>query len=106
MEPQKIFKFRTTPIFGGSFLSVDTIEIKNNSITLKRNGLFSKVYFKVTFPISNIVNVSITKTNRGADILIQSHTRSQIESKGYRYSSASKIKSLILNELHKHHYSN
>lgn len=100
MDYKKIFKFRTTPIFGGSFLSGDIIEIDNSIITMKRNRWFSKTYFKVTFPISNIVNVSITKTRRGADILIESHTRSQIESKGFKYSSACEIKSLILHELH------
>lgn len=103
MDYQKIYKFRTTPIFGGSFLSGDTIEIENNIITLKRNRWFSKIYFKVTFPISNIVNVNITKTRRGADIMIESHTRSLIESKGLKYSSACEIKDLILHELHDHY---
>lgn len=99
MDFKKIFKFKTTPIFGGSFLTGDTIEIENSIITLKRNRWFSKVCFKVTFPISNIVNVNITKTRRGADILIESHTKSQIKSKGFSYSSACKIKSLLLHEL-------
>ncbi len=105
MDYKRIFKFKTTPFFGGSFLSGDTIEIENSIITLQRNRWFSKAYFKVTFPISNIVIVNITKTRRGADIIIESHTKSQIASKGFSYSSACKIKSLLLHELHEQYCS-
>ncbi len=103
MDYHTLLKFKTTPFFGGAFLSGDIIEIEHDVITLKRNLWFSKTYFKVTIPLSNVVNVNILKTRLGANILIESHTNSQIESKGFRYSTACKLKSLIMHEIHNHY---
>lgn len=90
------YKFRTNLFYGGELLTGDLIEIKNSTITLKRNRWFFREFFSISIPLSNIINVHVKKHGAGADIKVESHSKNQIISKGYSYSSALKIKQLIM----------
>lgn len=88
--------FHSSVIRGGSFLSGDTIEINGNDITLKRNHLFLKDFYSISIPLVNIRSVEVIRGKSGAGILIESETRNMIMSKGYRYSSACRMRQLLL----------
>lgn len=90
------YKFRASLLFGGKLFSDDIIEIRDSSITLRRNRWFIRDFYSITIPLSNIINVQVMKHNPGAEIIIESHTKNQIISKGYSYSSACKMKELLM----------
>jgi len=90
------YKFRASFLFGGNLFSDDVIEINDSNITLRRNRWFVRDFYSITIPLSNIIDVQIMKHNPGAEIIVESHSRNQIISKGYRYSSACKIRELLM----------
>lgn len=90
------YKFRSNLFYGGDLLTGDLIEINGKTITLKRNRWFFHEYYSISIPLANIINVQIRKHGSGADIKVESHSKNLIISKGYKYTSALKIRQLIL----------
>jgi hypothetical protein len=93
------YKFRSNLFYGGELLTGDMIEITGKTITLKRNRWFFHEYYSISIPLTNIINVQISKHGSGAEIKVESHSKNLIISKGYKYSSACKIKQLILQNI-------
>lgn len=89
-------RFHSSLIRGGGLLTGDTIEIDGQNITLKRSHVFLSEFYSICIPLTNIVNVQIIRHKSGADILVESESQNKIMSKGYRYSSACRMKQLML----------
>jgi hypothetical protein len=95
LVPFHFVRFKSSVINGGSLLHPESIEIDESFVTLrKKKGPFSGIK-SVSIPILNIVNVEVSSKATGADILIESLAKRQIEGRGFSSSSARKIERLL-----------
>jgi hypothetical protein len=96
MNPMRVFKFQSRIINGGSFFSPEIIEIDDTFVTIKKKRHPFTVLHSFSIPHRNIVNIKIIKSGFGANILIESFSKSIIFGKGFSASNALEIKKILL----------
>lgn len=95
LVPFHFVRFKSSVMNGGSLLHPESIEIDETFVTLrKKRGPFSGIK-SISIPILNIINVEVSPKTTGADILIESFAKRQIEGRGFSPSAARKIESLL-----------
>lgn len=94
MDYNRILSFKSSIFFGGSLLTTDVIEIDDVFITLRRKSLFNATK-SISIPIANVVNVGLSKTLTGVNILIESLAHRHFKGMGFSKKAAREINSAI-----------
>lgn len=96
MNLSNVYIFKSSILNGGSPFTPDQIEIDDSYVTLrKKDHLFSSTHTK-SIPLKNIINIKVTRSGYGANILIESFSKSSIFGKGFSSSNAMEIKRILL----------
>lgn len=94
MNHNRILSFKSSIFFGGSFLTTDVIEIDDVFITLRRKSMFNATK-SVSIPLGNVVNVALSKSLTGVNILIESLAHRHFKGIGFSKKAAREINSAI-----------
>ncbi len=95
MNIMHVYKFKSSVINGGRPFMPDIIEIDDSYVTFrKKKSIFSALH-TISIPLQNIVNIKVSKSGYGVNILIESFSKSSILGKGFSASEASEIKRLL-----------
>ncbi len=95
MNILRVNKFKSSVFNGGLPFTPDVIEIDDTYITIKKRRTPLSDLNTVSIPLKNIVNIKIFKFGIGANILVESFSKSSIFGKGFSFRKAMEIKKLL-----------
>ncbi|MFH1118841.1 MAG: hypothetical protein V1775_03405 [Bacteroidota bacterium] len=98
MSPMHVLKFQSGFFRGGNPFSPEIIEIDDTYVTIKKKKYPFSAFDSISIPLRNIINIKIIRSGYGANILIESFTKSSIFGKGFSASNAIKIKKALLGQ--------
>jgi hypothetical protein len=96
MNSLRVSKFKSSPITGGSLFAREIIEIDDTYVTIRKRKFPYTSLKSMSIPIRNIINIKVSKTGIGTNILIESLSKTIIFGKGFSVSHTSEIRKLLL----------
>ena len=95
MNHDRTIRFKSSILHGGKLFSRDIIEIDDVFITLRRKRFFSVSYKSMSIPLKNVINVGITNTFAGVNVMIESVARRHFSGRGFSEKAGREINETI-----------
>lgn len=95
MNHENIVRFKSSIFYGGKLFSRDIIEIDDVCITLRRKRFLSVSYQSMSIPLRNVINVGITNTFAGVNVMIESVARRHFNGLGFSERAGREINETI-----------
>jgi hypothetical protein len=95
MNHDRTIKFKSSILYGGNIFSRDVIEIDDVFITLRRKQFFSVSHKSMSIPLRNVINVGITNTFAGVNVMIESVARRHFNGRGFSEKAGKEINEAI-----------
>lgn len=95
MNHDRIIRFKSSILHGGKLFSRDIIEIDDVFITLRQKKIFSISYNSMSIPLKNVINVGITRTFAGVNVMIESVARRHFNGRGFSEKAGKEINETI-----------
>lgn len=96
MKLFRVKEFKSSFLTGGLPFTPDVIEIDDTYITIKKRRTPVSSLQSVIIPLRNVVNVKITKSYLGTNILVESYSKNSFLGKGFSTKASAEIREILL----------